>query len=109
MANLTRPEEIRQIRIQFSWFYALFLGICVLVIGIWIGSLIFSKEQDGYKMNLFTELLGIAATVFVIDRLRAYRDREDLKRRLVREVGSRSNEFAKKRDKLAASRRLAIR
>lgn len=94
MASDARQEEIREIRKTYSWFYPLVLGFTVLFIGIWIGATVF-VDTDSYGMNLFTELLGIGATVFIIDRIYAYRDRENLKRRLVREVGSGSNEFAK--------------
>ena len=56
-------------------------------------------DENDYVMNLFTEMIGVVLgtciTVFVIDRLREYRERENLKLRLIREVGSGSNEFAK--------------
>lgn len=50
-------------------------------------------------IELFTsivpEAIGIAFTVFFLDRIYKRRDEEELKRRLVREAGSRSNETAK--------------
>ena len=94
MASTNRQNEIRQVREKYHWFYPLVVGICLLAVGIWLGNRIFT-DQNGYELNLFTELIGIGATVFVIDRLRAFRDRENLKARLVREVGSGSNEFAR--------------
>lgn len=93
MTSEARQEEIRKIRIEYAWVYPLALGFALLSIGIWIGASVF-KATDGYGMNLFTEFVGIGATVFVIDQLRAYRDRESLKRRLIREAGSRSNDIA---------------
>ncbi len=51
-----------------------------------------------YLKNLFAVAfevsLGAGVTLFVIDRLYAYRDREGLKQRLIREAGSRSHDIA---------------
>ena len=48
-----------------------------------------------YLPDLITELMGIGVTVLVIDWLYELRAKRELKHRLVREVGSGSNEFAK--------------
>lgn len=93
MTRETRQEEIRKVQKDYKLFYVLILGVIVLGIGVWIGASMF-KEDSGYGVNLFTELLGIGVTVFIIDQLRAYRDKGSLKRRLVREAGSRSNDIA---------------
>ena len=95
-----RWKQIRAIHKQYMLFYWLFGGAVVLLTLVWIGTLLFvGKEDPGYKMNLFTEGLGvfvsIGITVLIIDRLDERRSTQRLKRRLVREVGSGSNEFAK--------------
>lgn len=100
MTSMTRQEEIREIQKKYAWFYPLLFGILAVGIGIYIGAGRFSG--DDYWMNLFTEGIGVVAsigiTVLIIDRLYANRDRErqtqDLKERLVREAGSRSNNIA---------------
>ena len=94
---MTRREEIRTIHKKHRLFYELLGGLVLLIIGIFIGAMFFSGEnpKDDYPMNLFTEAMGIAATVFVVNRWYVHRDRERLKRRLVREAGSRSNDLAR--------------
>ena len=102
MTNRTRQEEIRAIHKKHRLFYELLGGLVLLLIGIFIGAMFFGGENRDYWMNLFTEGIGVLAsigfTVFIIDRLNAKRDQErqtqDLKDRLVREAGSRSNDIA---------------
>ncbi len=110
MAESSRQKEIRKVQKKYTWFYALIVGAIALGIGIWIGSSVFAEDGKGYEMNLFTEALGVVTsiiiTVFVIDRLYERRDKEraqemaqreqerqtqELRGRLVREAGSRSN------------------
>ena len=56
------------------------------------------NEPDDFKLNLSTEILGVIAstgvTLFFLDKLNQRRDRENLKRRLIGEAGSRSNDIA---------------
>ena len=94
MANTNRQEEIRDIHKRYRWFYGLAVGAIVLIISILIGAAWSGDENRSYQMNLVTEVIGIGATVFIINRLYEYRDRENLKRRLVREAGSRANAIA---------------
>ncbi len=47
-----------------------------------------------YQPNLVTEAMGIGFTVLVIDWLYELRSTRDLRRRLIREAGSRSNDIA---------------
>ena len=103
MQGETRRKEIREIQKKYHWFYALILGAVLLVIGIWVGASVFAEDDsNGYGMNLFTEALGIAAsviiTVLAIDRINERRAQErqtqELKERLVRDAGSRSNDIA---------------
>lgn len=94
MTNRTRQEEIRAIHKKHRLFYELFGGLVLLIIGIFIGAMFFGDGNQDYHMNLFTEGMGIVATVIIINRWYVHRDRERLKRRLVREAGSRSNHIA---------------
>ena len=94
MASTNRQEEIRDIHKRYRWFYELLAGVAILIISILIGAAWSGDENHSYQMNLVTEVIGIGATVFIINRLYEYRDRENLKRRLVREAGSRANAIA---------------
>ena len=108
MVSETRREEIREVQKEYSWFYALIIGAALLCVGVWIGASLFT-DKDSYGMNLFTELLGISATVLIINQIYERRNRErqreqaqreeeqkteERKRRLVRRAGSRSNDIA---------------
>ncbi len=79
---------------EYRLFYWL-LGGATFVCGLlWVGTLLFHGSNEyGYEMNLFTEatgvLVSIGFTVLVVDRLYERRDAEQLKKRLVREAGSR--------------------
>ena len=91
---MSRWEEIRQIHKTHRFFYEILGGAVVLVISVLIGAGVFGRENVDYRMNLFTEGMGIVATVFMINRWYAYREQESLKRRLIREAGSRSHDIA---------------
>src|SRR5690606_1431524 len=69
-----------------------------IVTGIGIGWVLFA-DKEGYFTNVFTELLGVAGTFFVIDywvRRRDERQRvEELKAQLLRQVRSSENVVAK--------------
>ena len=64
--------------------------------GIVLGPFLFGmiNGRDDYRTNLITEAMGIGFTVLVIDWIYELRANRDLKRRLVRESGSRSNDIA---------------
>jgi len=98
MTTITRQEEIQEIHKKHRPFYELLSGTIFLVIGIAIGALWFGSQNQDYYMNLFTEGMGVIAsvgiTVLIIDRWYASRDRKHLKRRLIREAGSSSNDIA---------------
>lgn len=87
----TRDDERKEIWKQYGDFYPISGGIILVIIGIWLGSILFS---DGYGTNLYTEGMGVLVTILVLDRINQWRDRQALKKRLVREAGSRSNEVA---------------
>ena len=112
MTNTTRQKEIRAIHKRRHKLFYKWLGILVIIpasifltsaIFFNIGAMFFDDEDhDDYRLNFGTEMMGVAASIvitsFIIDRLQANRDRErqtqDLKERLVREAGSRSNHIA---------------
>ncbi len=102
MTGETLREEIRAIHKKYPWFYALIIMAIALGIGVGIAASEFADESRGFWMNVVTEGLGVAAsvviTVFVIDRVYERRDErrrtDELKRRLVRDAGSRSNGHA---------------
>lgn len=78
----------------FWWGFRATLGVLIVlsVVALYV------VELGEYALNLLTEMIGVVIstciTVFIIDRLYAYRERESLKRRLVRELGSGSNDHA---------------
>ena len=86
-----RNQEIRMIHRRFDEFYKIGGGILLVLFGIWIGSLLFG---EGYSTNVYTEMLSIFVTILVLDRLNERRDTLQLKRRLIREAGSRDNSTA---------------
>ena len=112
MISMTRQKEIRAILKRRHGLFYKWLGILVIIpasiflIGAMyfnIGAMLFDDEDyDNYRLNFVTEMMGVVTsvgiTVLIIDRLYANRDRErqtqDLKERLVREAGSRSNNIA---------------
>lgn len=94
MSGKPRREEIQKIHHNYQVFYEMLGGAVVLVMSVLIGSGVFGAENVDYRMNLFTEGMGIVATVFMINRWYAHRERESLKRRLIREAGSRSHDIA---------------
>lgn len=99
MTGEARRKEIRRIHRMHRLFYELLGGLVLLAIGILIGALwlevdILGDNSTDYRMNLVTEGLGIAATVFIINRWYSHRARETLKRRLLREVRTPSNDIA---------------
>ena len=96
--GMKRWKEIWRIRKQYDSIYNILTFAAVLCAGILLGAYIF-RDGDGYDINIWTEALGVAAgagvTVFVLDSLNERRNREreeqELKRRLIREAGSRSS------------------
>ena len=81
----TRWKEIRVIHKKYRLFYELLGGAALLLIGVAIGAGFFGVGNQDYHMNLATEALGIAATVFIIDRIYAHRDRERQREQAQRE------------------------
>lgn len=80
---------LRQQKVIFPLSFAAIL----MLIMIWVGSNLF--DDNSYWTNLFTEGISIGVTVLILDRLNGFRAEQQLKRRLIREAGSQSNETAK--------------
>src|SRR5262249_726 len=99
----TRDEEIRGIWKQYGAFYRLVGAIALIALGVVIGRLVYAAPEAeqawGYGVNLFTSVLSAALTVLILDdlnRRRAKQEAEnDLKRQLVDDAASVSNEIAK--------------
>ncbi len=84
----------RQIWKDYKDFYILARRALPFIVGVVIGGFIFASDE-GYMTNLYTEIMSIIATVGILDFFYQRRDMENLKKRLVREAGSRSNETAR--------------
>ncbi len=97
----TRSDEIKAIHHEYKFFYQVLGGSLLVAMGILIGAIAFSSELDrsAYFINLYTSLLSILVTVFVIDflnrRREEHRERRQLQEQLIRDAGSTSNEIAK--------------
>ena len=89
-----RQAEIREYHREFGWFYKLLGGLILVLFGVWIGSQLFA-DDSGYNTNLYTELLGIGVTVFILNELAKRREVRQLQEQLVRNAASTSNEIAK--------------
>ncbi|MCB9457574.1 MAG: hypothetical protein H6671_16430 [Anaerolineaceae bacterium] len=94
-----RWQEIRSIHHEYEFFYQIGGGLLLVLIGVWIGTNLFALAEDtGYFTNVYTEVLSIFVTVFILDRLaqrREDRNREiDLREQLVRDASSLVNDVA---------------
>lgn len=73
-------------------------GTLLVLIGIFIGSMLF-RHDSGYATNLYTELLSISVTVFILDLRADWRENRrrerEIKERLIRDAGSTVNDAAK--------------
>ena len=98
LPEMTRDEEIREMMKDYPGAYRITFALILVGVGILIGAALF-RGDEGYTVNLYTEVLSIAVTVFILDYLNRRRDERNaeraLKEQLVREAGSTSNEVAK--------------
>ena len=92
-----RLKENREALFAYPLGMSIFTGVLILLFGIWLGANVFSSDS-GYSVNLYTEFMGVLATIAIIDvinRGRAKREKiEELKARLVREAKSNVNTVA---------------
>lgn len=94
----SRWDEIRRIHIESKRAYRILGGLVLVGLGVWLGANLFAGDS-GYATNLYTELISIGITVFIIDILNSRRNeqlREEIsKKQLVREVKSPDNATAR--------------
>jgi uncharacterized protein YjbI with pentapeptide repeats len=92
-----RWTEIRETHHENPFVYQIMGGAALVALGILLGAAIFAQDE-GYATNLYTEILSIGVTVFVLNTLAERREESrrisDLKAQLVRDAGSQSNEAA---------------
>jgi hypothetical protein len=73
------------------------IGLVVIVLAILllvVGIKLLPYSWDEAKANLSDELIGMAITVLILDRLYSIRDEQREKRRVIQQMASPSNEFA---------------
>lgn len=105
-----RTQEIRDIHTRYKFVYQIIGGMALVLLGVLIGAELFRNDR-GYGTNLYTEVLSIAVTIFILDRLAQRREekrelqrerekveqaREQEKQRLIRDLGSEVNNVARK-------------
>lgn len=98
-------QEIQDILKTYPLTYTLAVAFVFIVISILIGNSLFGKGgllaegDNGYAANVYTDVISVLVTVFVIDRLNRRRDEQrdlrQLQEQLVRDASSMSNEVAK--------------
>lgn len=101
MATNKQPEDrwetVKQLWRDEKFVYQVLGGLMLVGIGVWIGSRLFDGDP-GYATNLYTEVLSISVTVFVLDLLARRREdrREEvrLKHDLIMRMGSQVNDTA---------------
>lgn len=86
-----QDDERREIYRRYAPLYNIGGGLALILIGVWIGSLIFGS---GYFTNVYTEALSVIATIAVLNRLSDWREMRQRKARLCREAYSRDNSTA---------------
>lgn len=93
MITQTRQQEIQRIWQDYQGLY--------IVAGILMGLFLFPllelviNDLSQLLIGLVPEAIGIGFTVFFLDRIYKQREINELKKRLIREAGSQSNETAK--------------
>jgi hypothetical protein len=95
-------EEVRKIHREHWFFYEISFGAFLVFLIVLIGVGVFGANRD-YFQELFMQGLGVVITVLILNRLaerrednrQTQREIEKLKKRLVMEARSQSNEIAK--------------
>ena len=82
---------------EYAWLMRVTRGAVLIGIGILIGMILFADpaSRQSYVVNVFTRVLGLGATALIFDELNRKRSQDDLKRQLVDDAASTSNEIAK--------------
>ncbi|MAS35616.1 MAG: hypothetical protein CL610_16520 [Anaerolineaceae bacterium] len=78
---------------QQELFNRVLLAVLLIGLGVWIGSLLFAGD-NGYAVNIYTEILSIGVTVGLLNYLAERRSLREYKEQLVRNAGSRAHDTA---------------
>lgn len=93
----TKRPLLKRLWEDYQAIYRILAGVCLVLLGMYLGAVLFASD-GGYFTNLYTEAIGIAVTVFVLDGLNRWRDRQqseqDKKKNLIRNIGSPDNATA---------------
>lgn len=97
--NLAGWERTKAVHKAYPALFPVFTALLLIGIGVVIGYVLFAHDVDtGYVQSIYTDILSIAVTVFVIDYLNRQRDdinrEKDLKEQLVRDASSIINDVA---------------
>ncbi len=96
-ASTPRRDEIRALHREYRTFYEILGGAVGVLALLALGYVLFSVTQiieDAFSMNVFTETVGVLATVGIVDRLARLRAERERKEELIFQMGGASNEFA---------------
>ncbi len=88
-----RWDEIQILHQENRTLYQILGGVALIAGGVLLGAIMFSGDA-GYPTNLFTEVLSLGVTVFVLNLLAKRREDSVLKGRLVQQLGSNFNVVA---------------
>lgn len=78
---------------KLTWIVRGFVAVCFIA-GIIAGTIVSSSEESNFWFDLWPELIGIGITVLVIDELNRRRIAQEYKQGIIRQMASRSNDFA---------------
>lgn len=92
--HATKPNErplLTRLWEDYRIIYGIAAGVTLVLLGVYLGALFFGTGE-GYLTNLYTEAISIGVTVFVLDGLNRWRDKQqreqDQKKTLIRNIGS---------------------
>lgn len=86
-----RWQQIIEIWFKSQIAYAVFL----VFIGVLVGRFLLFPLDEGYSTNIYTELLSLSLTIFVLDRLSEQRINRTQKQELIFRLGSNENVVAR--------------
>jgi Pentapeptide repeats (8 copies) len=100
MSNTTatfkpRPEFTRYW--EYNWFFRALRGtVVILILGV-VGAAIYNNgtARESFSVNVFTGVMSAVATALIFDELSRKRSQDELKRQLIDDAASKSNETAK--------------
>jgi hypothetical protein len=106
--NIQQRDDWREKEISIDRiFYFIAIAGVLILFGVWLGTALF--DADSVLPNVYTEVLSIAVTVLILNKLAERREENALKRQLIMNAGSLSNEIAKDAVHQISKRRWLIR